>query len=269
MLRDQTTSLSSASCQSYECQWLLRNAVSFHVPARLCTTLDSCASEIQSVLASHHQSHTILTHQNDGEVSDNQSKAGNSLPILTAGTQDKTASDSLSEGVLELEINHIWTPVSTRSAMNKTVWLLWLQGWDKAPWMVKQVALSWELHNPAWTVVRLDENNLNLYITVPLRKDLPAPARSDLVRLALMAQQGGVWADGTMLCMQSLDSWVPTALGPAGFWMFHGWGGGIAMCGGAASWFMVSERGSLIATRWLARSLAYWEGRAQTDNYFW
>ena len=28
------------------------------------------------------------------------------------------------------------------STLNKTIWLLWLQGWDSAPWLIRQVAES-------------------------------------------------------------------------------------------------------------------------------
>ena len=45
--------------------------------------------------------------------------------------------------------------------LNKTIWILWLQGWDQAPWLQQQVAESWEINNPTWNVVRLSLENLD------------------------------------------------------------------------------------------------------------
>ena len=30
--------------------------------------------------------------------------------------------------------------------LNKVVWLYWKQGWENAPWIVKQVKESWEIN---------------------------------------------------------------------------------------------------------------------------
>ena len=48
--------------------------------------------------------------------------------------------------------------------LNKTIWLLWLQGWDNAPWLQKQVALSWEINNPDWKIEYVTYDNLKKYI---------------------------------------------------------------------------------------------------------
>ena len=33
-----------------------------------------------------------------------------------------------------------------------------------------------------------------------------------MIRLELLAEHGGVWADATMLCLRPLDSWIAHAL---------------------------------------------------------
>jgi hypothetical protein len=145
----------------------------------------------------------------------------------------------------------------------KVVWLLWLQGWDKAPEIVKQVGTSWEKLNPDWTVIKLDENNLSTYINV--KKVESIQAYSDIIRLALLAKHGGVWADATMLCMIPLDRWVYDAVGPTGFWMYHGRDEGR----GPASWFMISTIHSSIPKKWSKASDEYWKNRKTEDDYFW
>ena len=42
--------------------------------------------------------------------------------------------------------------------LNKVVWLFWAQGWDNAPWIVKQVRESWEINNPTWDIKCLNND---------------------------------------------------------------------------------------------------------------
>ena len=44
--------------------------------------------------------------------------------------------------------------------MDKNIFLLWLQGWDKAPWLQKKVLNSWAINNPDWNIELVDEKNL-------------------------------------------------------------------------------------------------------------
>ena len=42
----------------------------------------------------------------------------------------------------------------------KNIFLLWLQGWDKAPWLQREVLESWIINNPDWNVILIDQKNL-------------------------------------------------------------------------------------------------------------
>ena len=74
------------------------------------------------------------------------------------------------------------------------IWLLWFQGWEKAPPIAHECARSWVRLNPRWRVVLLDEANLSEHVDrlLPskrwsmLIRQYPAAA-SDLVRLHLCA----------------------------------------------------------------------------------
>lgn len=148
----------------------------------------------------------------------------------------------------------------TPSKLPKIIWVLWFQGWDKAPWVSKQCAESWKKMNPGWDVRLIDEKSC----PVPIYGDTPQ-ARSDVVRLELLAKYGGVWADSTMLCMQPLDSWVWKDIEDAGVWMYHG----NKECKGPASWFIVAKPENAMMTKWVKECRTYWKGRTQNDNYFW
>jgi Capsular polysaccharide synthesis protein len=158
--------------------------------------------------------------------------------------------------------------------LNKTIWLLWLQGWDTAPWLVKQVAESWEINNPDWNIEYVTLDNLHNYVhdidyIYDKTKEIEAPAKSDIIRLSLLKNHGGVWADATMLCMQPLSTWAPEAVKYAGLWMYHGNGDGMDANHGPASWFMISEKDSLIINKWKNACDAYWQNRTNADSYFW
>lgn len=161
--------------------------------------------------------------------------------------------------------------MTARLPMPKIVWLLWLQGWDVVPWLVREVASSWERFNPGWTVVLLDRNNIGEHCSIvshPPPFELNHQAYSDVARLTLLAERGGVWADATMLCMQRLDDWVPEAMQPEGFWMYRG--GQNRPCTDPASWFMISEPASPIATQWLDSCRQYHSiNRASHLPYCW
>ena len=160
-----------------------------------------------------------------------------------------------------------------------TIWLLWLSGWDDAPWLALHAAESWRLHNPAWRVVLLTEANLETHFAVPAYFSsafISPQAKSDIIRLHVLAAHGGVWADATVLCTQPLDNWLHSMLEPAGFWMYHGTGwpppkpASHANTAFPASWFMAAARGSYLARSWKDATDKYWASRTSgADDYFW
>ena len=164
-------------------------------------------------------------------------------------------------------------------AKSRIIWMLWLNGWDDAPWLALRAVESWRLHNPTWNVVLLTEANLATYLVVPTyfrNSHISPQARSDVIRLHLLADHGGVWADATVVCTQPLDSWIHSVLEPAGFWMYHGTGwpppkpATHANTGFPASWFMAAARGSYLARSWVIAADNYWATRTSgADNYFW
>jgi hypothetical protein len=117
----------------------------------------------------------------------------------------------------------------------------------------------------------IDEKNC----PVPIYGDT-AQARSDGVRLELLAKFGGVWADSTMLCMQPLDSWVWKDIEPAGVWMYHGLNTAALVknvneynnCEGMALWFIIAKPGNEMIKKWLGLYRDFWNNHKSNDNYF-
>lgn len=157
----------------------------------------------------------------------------------------------------------------TSSIPGKSIWLLWLSGWDNAPYVAQQVRKSWELLNPGWHVQLVSMSNLHTFISIPSYFNRVAgdAAKSDVIKLHLLNAHGGVWADATTLCMIPLDRWIYPALQPEGVWMYHCRDYGK----GHASWFIISLRGSDIVRKWVASTDFFWStslAAGGVDSFF-
>ncbi|MEA2663251.1 MAG: hypothetical protein QOI11_195 [Candidatus Eremiobacteraeota bacterium] len=152
----------------------------------------------------------------------------------------------------------------------RTIWALWLQGWDEAPEIVQACRSTWESLNPSWSFQPLTLSSLPALLGadalrfVDSAHELPPEALSDVVRIALLERYGGVWADSTTYCLQPLDDWLSAAM-PSGFFAFAKPGPDRMI----SSWFLAAAPGNALVERWAARTRAYWTERAERDHYFW
>lgn len=151
----------------------------------------------------------------------------------------------------------------------RVVWMLWLQGWDRAPALVRACADTWRRLNPGWRVRLLDR--AALADVVPdddlahvAGKPLEPEAFSDVVRLELLARYGGVWADATAYCLRPLDEWLPSRL-DAGFFAFARPAPERLL----SSWFLAAVPGNGITRAWREAARDYWAARTSRDDYFW
>jgi len=160
-------------------------------------------------------------------------------------------------------------------SINKQIFILWLQGWENAPWLQKQVAKSWEINNPEWKVEYIDFNNLKNYVSdidyiYDESKNITAQSKSDIIRLSLLKNHGGVWADATLLCMQPLDHWIEEALKSYGFWMYRGAAGGqMDNTEGCAAWFIISKKDNYLIREWKNKCDEYWNIHDSAHIYYW
>lgn len=158
---------------------------------------------------------------------------------------------------------------ATIAPVPKIIWTLWFQGREQAPDVVQRCIASWERLNPGWQVRCLDERTLGRYVDVAQHIDLTrqtvtAASLSDIARMLLLHEYGGVWVDATLLCNRPLDEWLPQAA-EGGFFAFANPGPDRLL----ASWFIAAATGNPLLAKWAARALGYWKGRAASDDYFW
>lgn len=135
----------------------------------------------------------------------------------------------------------------------KNIWILWFQGYDDAPLVVKNCIKSWQKKNPGWVVNILDADNLDLFTTVHHslgreRPDLSLQHQADIIRVDLIAKHGGVWVDATCFCCSPLDDWIHKAC-EHGFFAYQGHRKDTII----SNWFMASHREAYLTTSILAK----------------
>lgn len=131
----------------------------------------------------------------------------------------------------------------------RKIWLLWYQGRLEAPFLVKGCIDSWVKENPDWEVIVLDKHNIGRYISLDLQHDklvnLSLTTQSDLIRLNLLSEYGGIWADATTFCMRPLDDWIYDSTA-SGFFAFNNPGPDRML----STWFLACEKECPIIIKW-------------------
>ncbi len=145
--------------------------------------------------------------------------------------------------------------------MNKTIWMCWFQGWDKAPEITEKCLESWKHYNSDWDIVLLDESNYKDYISID--KELPGLKTNyislgDILRLFLLKEHGGVWADATIFCNKPVD-WV---LDYEDSFIFTRKDKMIA------SWFVAAQKDSHVVDVWYNKMLEFWKYRMENTDTF-
>jgi len=96
------------------------------------------------------------------------------------------------------------------------IWTMWWQGEDEAPPLIKRCIESMRKNARGREVVVVDSRNVFDYIKLPrhiLDKHeaglITTTLLSDIVRVSLLAQYGGLWLDSTIFCAKEIpeDIW--------------------------------------------------------------
>lgn len=116
----------------------------------------------------------------------------------------------------------------------RTIWMLWFQGEDQAPPLIRSCIRSWRMLNPGWDLRLLTESDIAEHREAA-GGQVTMQALSDVIRVNLLARHGGVWVDATCLCMRPLDDWVDD-YARSGFFAFAKPGRDRLI----SSWFMAS-----------------------------
>jgi hypothetical protein len=98
----------------------------------------------------------------------------------------------------------------------KKIWSYW-DNPDKMPEVVRMSIDSWKKYNPDYEIHVLNKSDFKNYAHIPNDilnhpnfKDSPARF-SDLLRLFLIEEHGGIWIDASSLMYEGFDTWLPNA----------------------------------------------------------
>lgn len=150
------------------------------------------------------------------------------------------------------------TGLPSRS-MPKRIWIFWSQGLESAPPLVQRCIASWKEKNRGWELRLLNEAGAVDYLrkaNVPgvMLDSLPLEKRANILRLRLLAEEGGVWADAATICLRPLDDWLPECM-DAGFFCFRDPGPDRLV----ANWFLASAPENTLARLWRDAHEEFWK----------
>jgi hypothetical protein len=153
--------------------------------------------------------------------------------------------------------------------MKKTIWSCWFQGREAAPHLVKRCFSSWERENPGWHFRCLDAVSIERYIDLKgivdfQSQSLTAASFSDILRILLLHEFGGIWVDATLFCNRPLDEWLPSAM-TEGFFAFAAPAPDRLL----SSWFLSAVPNHYLVSNWCRRTIEYWSNRPKAQDYFW
>jgi hypothetical protein len=138
----------------------------------------------------------------------------------------------------------------------KKIWIMWLQGLEQAPRVVQECYESWKRLNPNWDITFLNEANLHEYVDLqPILAKQPLlekQALSDIIRIKLLAQYGGVWIDATCYCQTPLDDWL-NEVTETGFFAFYK----PVKSSLLAAWFLAASQANPLIVQWKCATESY------------
>ena len=158
-------------------------------------------------------------------------------------------------------------------ARSNKVWTCWLQGFDKAPEIVKvcQESQKRQLQRDR-EFIQLDYTNYSQYVSLPEfiveryeKGQIPPALFTDLIRLELLTRYGGTWMDASILCtgrhhspeMLDSDLFVFQHI-EYGDWTFHG----------LSNWFITSCTNNRLLLVLRDVLYKYWSDYNVTLNYY-
>ena len=147
----------------------------------------------------------------------------------------------------------------------RILWSYWKQGEDAAPDLVKSCIASWRNLNAGWDIRVLDQSSVPRFTAMTgVPESIRVQHYTDVLRVRLLDEHGGVWADATTLCATPLDHWLPPLM-QSGFFAFSRPGPDRVI----ASWFLASEPGGTLIRAWRRATDAYWLSVGRADHYYW
>lgn len=138
---------------------------------------------------------------------------------------------------------------------------MWLQGASEAPDLVKRCWARWRRLNPEYSLNILDSESVkNLLSSFPADIEaLSAQTVSDIIRVKLLRENGGIWIDATVFPVIPLSEWLGELMSDRTFFAYRRDLPYDGVQGRPiAPWFLASSQDSVIISRWWKEVERYW-----------
>lgn len=162
--------------------------------------------------------------------------------------------------------------IISKRDFNKTVWWCWLQGLSDAPTLSKVCLNSAKKYFSDYQFNIVTLNNIDKYISIPnsiMQKYkagiIKSATFSDILRLMLLDEYGGVWLDSTVLCTNDK---IKNIVENNPFFAFKN---GLLENNQdikLSSWFLSCSSGNLLIHDTKRLMIHYWENHDFTENYY-
>lgn len=158
------------------------------------------------------------------------------------------------------------TTQPTWSGIPKVIWMLWCDGHEAAPDIVQACMASWKRHHPSWKLEVISRRNLDSWMDVRAITGRPAEdftpvVLSDLLRMHVLAREGGIWVDATLYCCVPVESWLEPYMS-SGFFAFRNPGPDRPL----SSWFIACRPENVLMALWRDNGHRYWHHRRYRGN---
>ncbi len=167
--------------------------------------------------------------------------------------------------------------VDTTLPRNKCsrVWICWFQGLENAPSLVRACVASVQQNMPDHEIVILTEQNIGDYVQFPdyiyekRKKGIIGAAHfSDLLRIGLLIQYGGIWVDSTVLCTASAVDWKPIMQSPLFVYRNINLAPGTELPSVCSNWFLAGDSHSPILMLTQKLLFQYWKEWDYALHYY-
>ena len=155
----------------------------------------------------------------------------------------------------------------------RDIWILWLDGMERAPQVVQRCCRSVKECFPDRPVHILTEENYREYVTFPdfIQEKIDSGAitkthMSDLLRLELLIRRGGTWLDATVFCSSPR---VPDYMTDSDLFVFQDLKPGRdGHCQRISSWMITACTNHPILRLTRALLYEYWRKNRKMEDYF-
>jgi mannosyltransferase OCH1-like enzyme len=150
------------------------------------------------------------------------------------------------------------------------IWICWLQGYEKAPPIVKACIQSTYKYANGYDVMLITEENIDDYVIFPpyiIKKykngKIPVAQFSDMLRTLLLINYGGIWLDSTILLTKN----IPKVILDADLFFFKSsvLENDFLPC---SSWFISAKENNSVLKKALQIFFLYWKEHNNCLHYF-